>query len=486
MLAPVLGFLAGRSSRIVHAGDVMKVLFVYPDIGVRGGARSYQFGIGMLSAVLKAHGHTARLHTLFGRYDPEPLRRAIAEFQPGLIALSAVSPQFRHVKQLFRDLQPFPAFTILGGPHATLAPDCLETIPGLDAVCVGEGEFPLLDLANALERGGDPAAIPGLWVKTRDRGLVRNPTRPFLEDLDALPFPDRELFDYQRIIASDFHTALFMFSRGCPYNCTFCSNHALRGKQAGRYVRFRSVDSCLAEIRAVTARYRMASLYFNDDCFTAQRAFVEAFCERYPAEFSLPFAINARPETMDDAVCRRLHAAGCRRISIGVESGSERFRREVLGRRQSNACIEAAFAACRRAGIKTKSFNIVGFPYETPADFEETVALNARLQPDSVILGIFEPYPGTQLAEACLKEGWLPADTPDAWFLGRMDTALDMPQFPRRAILRAFRRFAYRVYRRRAPLRALFYRVYYSPAGERLIRLLAPLKDWLRRWVMGV
>src|SRR5450759_1725542 len=99
----------------------MKVLFVYPDIGVRGGARSYQFGIGMLSAVLKAHGHETRLHYMFGAYDPAPLKHTIAAYQPDLIAFSAVSPQFRFVKQIFKDLQPLPAFTILGGHHATLA-----------------------------------------------------------------------------------------------------------------------------------------------------------------------------------------------------------------------------------------------------------------------------------------------------------------------------------------------------------------------------
>ena len=155
----------------------MKILFVYPDIDVRGGARSYQFGVGMLSAVLKAHGHETRLHYMFGVYDSTPLKRTIAEYQPDLIAFSAVSPQFRFVKQIFKDLQPFPAFTLLGGHHATLAPECLESIEGLDAICIGEGEYPLLELTEALKQGGDPRAIRNLWVKTRDFGLVKNPTR---------------------------------------------------------------------------------------------------------------------------------------------------------------------------------------------------------------------------------------------------------------------------------------------------------------------
>ncbi len=464
----------------------MKILFVYTDINVRGGARSYQFGIGSLSAVLKQRGHSTRLHYMYGRYDPAPLKAKLEAWQPDLVAFSAVSPQFPYVRRILEDCRPFRAFTLLGGQHATLAPECLESLPALNALCVGEGEAPVLELAEALQAGKPPDAIRGLWLRKPDGAILRNPTRPFIENLDALPFVDRELFDYQAIVDSDFNTALFMFSRGCPYNCTFCSNHALRVKQAGRYVRFRGVESCLAEIREVTGRYRVRALYFNDDCFTARRGFVEEFCPRYQEEFSLPFDINARPETLDDDLCRRLKEAGCRRVSIGIESGSESFRREVLGRNTTNAQIVRAFESCRRAGLKTKSFNIVGFPGETPAIFQETVDLNARIQPDSVIIGIFEPYPGTKLAEVCLQQGFLAPGRADNPFMGRTDTVLKMPQFPRRAILRCFRNFAFNVYKKHAFRKALFLRVYYSRYGELLLRLLAPFRNLLRRATMGV
>ncbi len=464
----------------------MKILFVYPDINVRGGARSYQFGIGSLSAVLKRQGHTTRLHYMFGRYDPAPLKATLAAFQPDLIAFSAVSPQFQYVRRMVTELQPFRAFTLLGGQHATLAPECLASLPGLDAVCVGEGEEPLRELAAALAAGQPPDAIRNLWLRQPDGTIIRNPTRPFLDDLDALPFADRELFDYQAIVDSDFNTALFMFSRGCPYNCTFCSNHALRAKQAGRYVRFRGVESCLREIREVVGRYRVRALYFNDDCFTARRDFLDEFCARYQREFNLPFDINARPETLSDEICRMLRDAGCRRVSIGIENGSEKFRREVLGRNTTNDQIIRAFAACRAAGLKTKAFNIIGFPGETPAIARETAALNARINPDSVIVGIFEPYPGTQLAEVCRQEGFLDPARADAAFMGRTDTVLNMPGFPRREILRCFRNFAFNVYRRNNFKKALFLRVYYSRYGEFLLRLLAPLKNLLRKMTMGV
>ncbi|OGV84738.1 MAG: hypothetical protein A2340_04230 [Lentisphaerae bacterium RIFOXYB12_FULL_60_10] len=464
----------------------MKILFVYTDINVRGGAMSYQFGIGMVSAMLRRHGHETRLQYLFGRFDPTAMQRTILDWKPDIIAFSAVSPQYPYVRQALAALPDTPAVTILGGIHPTLIPACIRENPRLTAICVGEGEHPMLELVRALEAGQPYDSIRNLWVRRPDGSIAENPTRPFVEDLDTLPFPDRELFDYQSIIQTDFDTALFMFSRGCPYRCTFCSNHALREKQSGPYVRFRSVPNCLEEIRQVIARYRVNALYFNDDCFTARRSWMEEFCAAYRREFSLPFDINARPETLDDAVCRMLKDAGCRRVSIGIENGDETFRRDVLNRKQTNDEIAAGFEACRRAGLKTKSFNIVGFPHETPAIHQATVELNARINPDSVIIGIFEPYPGTQLAEVCESAHFIDTSRQATEFVGRTDTILDMPQFPRREILRCFRRFAFDVYKRHSLRKAWMLRVYYSPYGEILLRLIAPFKNLLRRLTMGV
>ncbi len=465
----------------------MKILFVYPDIGVRGGAMSYPFGIGIISACLKKAGHQTHALYLFGDNNPQLLQGTIEEYKPDIVAFSAVSPQYRYVKELLQKTNFHDSFTVLGGHHATLAPEeSLKENPALNSICIGEGEEALVELADKMEKNEDIHQIKNLWFKTKNGEIIKNPTRPFIEALDKLPFTDRTIFDYQKIIDSDFSTALFMFSRGCPYDCTFCANHALRNKQEGRYVRFRSVDSCLAEIEDVVSKYKMKVLYFNDDCFTAKRDFVEDFCKRYPKHFKYPFDINARPETINNDVCRMLKEAGCRRISIGIENGDEKFRREVLGRLQSNEAIIKAFECCKRAGIKTKSFNIIGFPKETPEIFEETIKLNARIQPDSVILSVFEPYPGTKLGELCIQEGYIPKDKPEEWYMSRMDTCLNMPQFPRKLILKYFRNFAYDVYKQNAPLKAMFYKVYYSPFGEFILKLIAPFKNIIRKMVMGV
>lgn len=463
----------------------MKILFVYTDINVRGGAQSYQFGIGQVSAMLKKHGHDCRLQYMFGSCNTSPLFETIKEYKPDLLAFSAVSPQYHYVSEVLKALPGKHPFTLLGGQHATLCPDCLQECSNLDAICIGEGEYPTLELVNAIQDGKPFDSIKNLWVK-KDGNIIKNDARPFIEDLDELPFPDRDLFDTQAIIDSDFKTLLFMFSRGCPYKCTFCSNHALRKKQEGTYVRFRSVDSCIQEIRETTSRFQAEILYFNDDCFTVSKDFVKEFCEKYKAEFNYPFDINARPESLSDGICEMLAQAGCRRVSIGIECGHEQFRKDVLKRPMTNDRIKEAFASCKKFGLKTKSFNIVGFPGETPEIFKETIRLNAEIKPDSVIIGIFEPYPGTELADVCISEKYIDPLRAQEAFIGRTDTVLNMPEFPRNEILKCFRTFAYNVYKDSSPVKAIMMRVYYSSYGQIVLKLLAPFRDILRKFAMGV
>lgn len=477
---------AGRGRPEGGLATGMRVLFVYTDINVRGGALSYQFGIGMLSAVLKAGGHDTRLHHMFGSFDLEPLRRTLAEYEPDIVGFSVVYPQWRFVKRIVEELRPWKAFTIFGGAHPTVVPDCIEQVEGLDAVCVGEGEHPLLDLANALRDGRPVDGIANLIVRRPDGSIARNPTRPFIPDLDALPFYDREVCDYQAIVDSDYATATFQFGRGCPYTCTYCSNHVIRKAQAGKYVRFPSVDHALEEVRRVTRNYKVQYLYLNDDTFMADKKFFFEFCGRYPREFSYPFFVNGRPEQITEEVCKVLKEAGCQRMTMGIEHGNEEFRTQVLGRRMSNEAIVRAFDLCRKYGFKTKSHNLVGLPHETPAIHMETVAINQRILPDSFNLHIFEPYPGTVLGDVALKEGLVDPERADAEFVGQTDTILRLPGFPRKEILRAFRLFAFRVYRKHSLAKAIPYLVYYSRWGEPLIRLLQPFKRIIRKFAMGV
>lgn len=460
----------------------MRVLFIYSDVNVKGGAKSYHFGIGILSAVLKQRGHETALHYMYDSFDLDGLLRKIKEFNPGLIAATSDSTQFRYIQRIFSEIRYLKIFKICGGPHVSLAPHSLEDTDGLDAICRGEGEGAIVELVEALESGRDYRNIQNLYVKDNGR-IIKNPMRPFIQDLDSLPFCDREIFDYQAVIDSDYDRAVFMFSRGCPYRCTYCSNHALRELQEGAYVRFRSVESSIREIKDVLSRYRAKSLFLADDVFTLKKDFVRDFCKRYREEIGLPFEVTTRVETASEDMFRWLKDAGCTRVAMGVESGNEWLRENVLNRKMTNEQIIRAFRLAREVGLKTKSYNIVGFPCETEEMFEDTIALNAEINPDSHVCYIFNPYPGTKLHEYC-EENNLFSDDPHKDFVSRTDTPLDLPTFPRKKILNAYRNFSYKVYKKSSLRKALIYKIYYSRFGERLIRILDPIKKWVRRIAM--
>ena len=464
----------------------MKILFIYTDIHMKGSAKSFHYGIAILSALAKQHGHTTGLYYMYPEYNVKPLIEKYLSFKPDIIAFSSTTTQFKYIKKVLEDL-PLEehVFTICGGPHVTLVPEELEQTPRLNAICRGEGEDAFKELFEALEKEKDISHIKNLWIK-KNNGIIRNSCRPFIENLELIPYPDREIYPYQSIIDSDFGTALFMFSRGCPFNCSYCSNFVLSKVQAGKYVSFRSVDGCIKEIKDVLSRYKVKAIYVNDDLFTLKKNFVKEFCEKYKEQIGLPFDINTRVEYIDEDICGYLTSANCRRVNIGIESGNPYIRQQVLNRRMTNEQIKKAFRLIKKAGLKVKSFNMIGMPEETPERFQDTIDLNAELQPDSVILNVFDPYPGTELGERCRKENLIDPILEKSAYIPKTDTILNLPNFPRKKIKRLYKLFAYEVYKKHSLRRALFYRVYYSRYGELLVKMLAPIKDLLRRWTMGV
>ncbi|MDH4183706.1 MAG: B12-binding domain-containing radical SAM protein [Nitrospinota bacterium] len=463
----------------------MKILFVYTDIDVKGGARSYHFGLGLLSSVLKKAGHTTELHYMFDAWDPDGFEAHVHRFSPDVIGYTSDSSQIRHVVKLIKRISGKGIYQIAGGVHSSLYPKFMEKAEGLDAICVGEGEGPMLELVTRLEKKEDLSSVPGLWVRLSDGAIRKNPPGVFSHNLDDIPFGDREMFNYQQVVDSDYDRATFMLSRGCPYNCNYCGSPSMGRLQEGKYVRFRSVENGIAEIKQVVTRYKVRQIFFADDVFTIDRKYVKDFCEAYKREIGIPFEVTTRVESSHIDTFNYLKDAGCTRVAMGIESGSEELRRKYLNRKMTNGKILEAFAAAREAGLKTKSYNIVGFPHETYEMHMDTVELNRQINPDSLVIYIFNPYPGTALFDISIKEGFLSPDFMDEDFISRTDTPLTMPQFTREQILKAYRNFAFNVYRGHSHRKAFLYKVYYSRFGEPLIRLLDVVKKPIQRLAMG-
>ena len=391
----------------------MKVTFVYPDLYTQfhDWPGSFYVGIASLSAVLKREGiETSIIHITHLISKSEFIKR-IEDEDPDLIGFSSTSHGFSVIKKLASWLVEAKVriLKIYGGVHPTIAPEESIEINGIDMICQGEGEGPLVELCHRMSNKEDINDIQNLWIRAQGT-VIRNPLRPLIEDLDQLPFPDRSIFSYPDLLDERDGLAVFMASRGCPYNCTYCCNHLFRKiyGNKGSPVRFRSVDHLIEEIKQVLGKYSfITGLIFHDDILFFNKKWSEEFAEKYSMQIRLPFVCNARADVTDESVIRLLKKAGCSHVKFGLESGNEAIRFNVLNRRITDGQIKKAFAGCKKAGLNTISFNMVGLPYETPGAILDTIKLNAAIGVDLMQISVFQPYQGTQIADLCQKQHFL-------------------------------------------------------------------------------
>jgi anaerobic magnesium-protoporphyrin IX monomethyl ester cyclase len=396
----------------------MKVMFIYTDIGISVG---YSCGIGVLSAYLKKHGHQTRLihvsDELGYPLDPERIARDVIDYDPGLVCFSAVTNQWKYVRTIAKFLRRASKVPIvIGGHHANAAAREMIAEDAVDFVCRGEGEQPLLDLVSRLESGQPTAALANMLVKhvNGSASIRENPVGCFNRDLDALPYEDREIFDFKRIVDSRSGWAEVIATRGCPYACTYCFNlpyfemyqHDLQAAgdklRLRDFVRRRSVDSTIGMLRDVKERYDNVKYFtFVDDVFAIYSRWLADLAPRYRDEIGLPFAATSQPLAFDEKIARLLREMGCKVVKMGIEAGNPEIRNSVLNRNIPDSVLADSFGLARKYGLKPQAFNMIGLPTETTDDMIQTARLNARLRPYIVWVSTFMPYPGTELDSYC-------------------------------------------------------------------------------------
>jgi radical SAM superfamily enzyme YgiQ (UPF0313 family) len=439
----------------------MKVLFVYslqksvtndkPLLGQEG----IHFGISYISSVLKQAGHGTDLIIIDRKYGNRNLRKLqnqIGSYKPGLICFTSVHSEFEFISDTAKKISNiFPDLPLLiGGVHATLNPseDLLETF---NAICVGEGEYPLLEYVKCLEKKQSVAGIQNLWLKENGK-VIKNTSRNFIDNLDILPFPDRDI--WQKWILEPQTRISVLLGRGCPYNCTYCSNHALSSIAGGEYVRLRSPENIVSEIKILNERFPAINQYFLEvETIGCDFDWLSELCFKlHEFNLTLPlklnFSTNLRvfPGMDFEKVFKNLSLGSFESVIIGLESGNERIRSKILNRVYSNETVMKAVDAARKKGIKIGIFNMVGLPTETLADFTDTVKMNQQIHPDWHSTSIFFPYMGTALYQVAKEMKLLPEvlNTSDE----RQLAVLDLPGFPKCDIQRKFDSFHYDVYRK--------------------------------------
>ncbi|MBF0109712.1 MAG: B12-binding domain-containing radical SAM protein [Magnetococcales bacterium] len=371
---------------------------------------SFHHGLAYIIGNLKQHGHQVALDHLIAVEDiPRAIER-IETRRPHLLGLSFTTNQLRYAQSFLALERKHKPLTIVGGVHGTLVKEGLfQELPRVDAVCIGEGEVPMLELAGRLDRGDDPSTTASMIFRT-DRGIVRNPVAP-LPLLDDLALPDYTLFDFKKIIREGGESFPMLLGRGCPYKCSYCCNHVLRDAYPNKkdYVRFPSIARSMEIIKGNLALFpETRQILFADDTFTLNKKWIVEFCEVYKKTIGLPYICNARVETINEPVVESLKNSGCASIEFGIESGNEWLRKNLLNRQHSNDKIRKAFAIVKKYGLKTFAFNIVGLPFETNAMARETFRFNQELRADYGRCFFFFPYPGSEIYEVARKYDLLP------------------------------------------------------------------------------
>lgn len=365
-----------------------------------------QLGLMSIIGVTKKLGHDAFMCIL----DSEDILEKIEECQPSIIAYSASTGEHKYYLQandLVKQKRP-DIFTILGGPHVTFFPNAIQQ-SSLDAVCIGEGEYAFEELLNKIQNDEDIEGIKNLFFKGQN---ILPELRPLVQDLDSLPFPDRDLV-YKNTEMGDYPLMKsFMASRGCPYNCTYCFNHAFRKLYPGqKALRKHSVDYVIEEVLRVKADYPLQFVKFYDDIFVLKvDEWLEEFVKKYKEKVNLPFLVLTRADVLNETIVKMLKDAGCHSISMSIESANDRIRNEILKRNQTKEQMLKAFQLCDKYGIYTFSNNILALPTSTIEDDIETVDFNIKCKVTFSEFPIFHPYPGTKLGDYCKEQGFFEGD----------------------------------------------------------------------------
>jgi anaerobic magnesium-protoporphyrin IX monomethyl ester cyclase len=380
-------------------------------------ARSVQqpLGIAYLAAVLERQGHKVILIDAPAmRYDIEDIVRELKSFGPDLVGISVTTASFTKALSVAKEVKAqFDVTIIAGGPHVAALPD--ETLQNscFDIGVIGEGELTIVELVDKLQSGGKLGNVRGIVY--RDQGTVRrNPERPYIEDLDSVPFPARHLLsplEVYRPTPSAYKClpqATMITSRGCPYKCTFCDRSVFGSKY-----RARSARNVVDEMDMLVEKHGANEIRFWDDTFNIDSSRVIQICEEIQARgIDVPWTCLGRINHMSAEVLDAMAKSGCWQVEYGIESGSQRLL-DGIKKGLTLDMIRTVTKMTHRAGIKMRGFFMLGLPGETEETMRQTIEFAKTLNLSAAVFHITTPFPGTELYRTVLECGEL--DTKTGW-----------------------------------------------------------------------
>lgn len=354
-----------------------------------------------MGAILEQNGHSVRI--IDGEaldLTPEAVLEEVKAPFPTLIGLATSSTTLELDLALVDRLkgQAKDAIVFITGSQGSKVPDLALEQSTVDAVIRGEPEITALEMAQAIEKGGDPLAVNGLSIR-RNGVFEHNEDRPMLEGdaLDALPFPSRHLTatELYGIPTMDGPMQTVQSSRGCPINCTYCGYVVAQGIPW----RGRSAQNVFDELVEIVNTHGVHNVVFRDPLFACRKDRVKELCSMIEeANLDVKWQCETAIKTLDEDTIAAMSRGGCVSISFGIESGNEEMQQKYSrGKIKSHEHAKDVVDACKRYGIATRGFFMIGFPEETPVMAEETIRLAVYLNADTVQFTAVTPYPDTKL-----------------------------------------------------------------------------------------
>ncbi len=393
----------------------MKVKFVNATLG--GDYSALDIAITCLATYLNErtpHRATITDLTFRRRVWKEKLLADIDRDAPDLIGISANTMYMQYVKEVIAHIARHRNLpVILGGYHASLKPEETLSLPGVDALFIGDGELTLADYLNRLEGGGDVSQIPGVWTK-RNGTIVKTGRGCFIKEIDSLPIPNWDLWEDLDLYFYFLGMLYIIGTRGCPFKCTYCDAHGISEAVEGQYYRVRDPVSYAQEIAFQWEKYSTGTCGSPSSSTRspppASRGCVRSASPdmQTSAWGKLRYSMFARIDQLDEEKLELLGKSGCALLRVGIESGNDFIRNEVYGKHISREKIKEIFRiAERRTASASRRSTSSGGPAETPATLRDTIRLAMELDANRTAFFIYKPFTEEGCRQIYQYGGWI-------------------------------------------------------------------------------
>jgi len=348
----------------------------------------------------------------------EDIVKEVTKFDPQVVGLSCMfSHQMPLVAQVSSEIKQMSpdTITVAGGTHPSFLPErSFDMSPGLDFIVLSESERSLLQLLAAIEKGTPFAEIDGLAWK--ENGQIKiNPKTKYVEDLNELPFPARDLLDLETYFkvnlpflyySKNNRNVSFITTRGCPFKCTFCSSC----NYWGNHIRYRSVENVLQEMREIKSCFNVRELKFEDDNLLldkkrAKQIFRAMIDEKLNFTWNMPNGAYVA-SMVDEELVRLMKESGCFEVILAIESGSQDVLDNIVHKPLDLSKVEPVIKNLKDNDIDIHAFFIMGFPGETKEQIKNTLRYARKIGLDHAYVFLYNPLPGSELFDECIQKGY--------------------------------------------------------------------------------